>query len=288
MRKMFNLVEAKISNSNDSFTEIMEEIRKVTTDESEFERLLTERILSEFIAGFVDSKKAAKVKQLQLEFPKIKNDSGVEFLCAADCFPKKKKSNRKRTRSLTEKEPVASDMSSSITITLEKEEENRMKKKRRVGCKEIVKRPEQELELEAEPEMPEKFERVIKEMNGIKTMFVMQKRLTQTDVAKVNNRLSIPRKKMSNCDFVDEEEMKILDDKKGVMVCVVTPSTEMVELELKKWEMGSTYTYNLIGAWIKKVVDNEANQLESGRSVRLWSFRQDSKLCFVLDNEGLS
>ncbi|KAJ0083842.1 hypothetical protein Patl1_30358 [Pistacia atlantica] len=251
MRKMFNLVEAKISNSNDSFTEIMEEIRKVTTDESEFERLLTERILSEFIAGFVDSKKAAKVKQLQLEFPKIKNDSGVEFLCAADCFPKKKKSNRKRakkvaqsTRSLTEKEPVASDMSSSsITITLEKEEENRMKKKRRVGCKEIVKRPEQELELEAEPEMPEKIERVIKEMNGIKTMFVMQKRLTQTDVAKVNNRLSIPRKKMRNCDFVDEEEMKILDDKKGVMVSVVTPSTEMVEFGIEK--MGNGFNLHL-------------------------------------------
>ncbi|XP_044506839.1 putative B3 domain-containing protein At3g24850 [Mangifera indica] len=237
-----------------------------------------------FILHCVESKKVAKV-----------NEGGVKFFNAADCIHKKKRSNRKWAgkvsesliqlgRSLTEMEPVASDVSSCITRGLEKEEEeveNRRKKKRK-----IVKRPEQDVELEAEPMMPEKFKRIINEMNGMKTTFVMQKRLTETDVAKVNNRLSIPRKQMRNCNFIDEEEMKTLDEKKGIKVNVVTPSTETVELELKKWEMGSTYTYNLIGAWIKKVVDKEGNKLQPGRLVRLWSFRQDSKLCFVLDNEG--
>ncbi|XP_031247878.1 B3 domain-containing protein At2g31720-like [Pistacia vera] len=293
---MFHVGELKVSNCNDSFKKIMEEIRKVTNDESEFERLLTERIVTAFIDGFVESKKAAKENKVQLEFPKNKNDS------AAGCIPRKKRSNRKRAekvsesliqfiQSLTQEEPVASDVSSSITIRLEneeQEEENRLKKKRKVSCEKIVKRQEQEFELEAEPEMPEKFKRIIKEMNGIKTTFVMQKKLTQTDVAKVNNRLSIPRKQMRNCDFVDEEEMKILDDKKGIMVHLVTPSpsADIVELELKKWKMSSTYTYNLIGAWFKNVVDKEANQLQPGGLVRLWSFRQDSKLCFVLDNQG--
>ncbi|XP_044506992.1 putative B3 domain-containing protein At3g24850 [Mangifera indica] len=285
----------RISNADDSFTKLLEEIRQISTDEAEFEKLLTERILTGFIVRCVESKKVAKDNGEKLGFLKTKKDGGFKLFGAADCIHKKKRLNRKRAgkvpefliqsgRSLTETEVVASDVSSCVTSGLEKEEEeveNRRKKKRN-----IIHRPEQDLELEAEPVMAEKFKRIINEMNGMKIMFVMQKRLTETDVAKVNNRLSIPRKQMRNCNFVDEEEMKTLDEKKGIKVNVVTPSMETVELELKKWEMGSTYTYNLIGAWIKKVVDKEANQLQPGRLVQLWSFRQDSKLCFLLDNVG--
>ncbi|XP_044506699.1 B3 domain-containing protein At3g25182-like [Mangifera indica] len=255
----------QISNADDSFNKILDEIRKISNDESVFERLLTERVLTDFIKRCAECKKVSKV-----------NDGGVKFFNAA-CIHKKKRSIRKRAgkvpesliqlgRSLTERKPEE-----------EEEVENRRKKKRK-----IVERPEQDLE----PTMPEKFKRIINEMNGMKTMFVMNKILTGTDVAKVNNRLSIPRKQTRNCNFVDKEEMKILDKKKGIKVNIVTPSMEIVELELKKWVMGSTYTYNLVGGWIKKVVDKEANQLQPGRLVRLWSFRQDSKLCFVLDNEG--
>ncbi|XP_044506688.1 B3 domain-containing protein At5g24050-like [Mangifera indica] len=266
----------QISNADDSFNKIVDEIRQIFTDESEIENLITERVLTDLIKRCAECKKVSKV-----------NDGGVKFFNAA-CIHKKKRSIRKRAgkvsesliqlgRSLTERKPVTSNVRSYITSRLKKEVENRRKQKRK-----IVERPQQDLE----PTMPEKFKRIINEMNGMKTRFVMKKILTGTDVAKVNNRLSIPRKQMRNCNFVEKEEMEILNKKKGIKVNVVTPSMETVELELKKWVMGSTYTYNLIGGWIKKVVDKEANQLQPGRLVRLWSFRQDSKLCFVLDNEG--
>lgn len=64
------------------------------------------------------------------------------------------------------------------------------------------------MELEAEPMMSENSKRIIEEMNGMKTMFVIQKRLTQKNVVRVNNQSSISKKQMRNYNFVEEKEME--------------------------------------------------------------------------------
>lgn len=64
------------------------------------------------------------------------------------------------------------------------------------------------MELEAESMTSENSKRIIEEMNGMKTMFVIQKRLTQKNVVRVNNQSSISKKQMRNYNFVEEKEME--------------------------------------------------------------------------------
>ncbi|KAL5835078.1 hypothetical protein ACOSQ3_014667 [Xanthoceras sorbifolium] len=121
----------------------------------------------------------------------------------------------------------------------------------------------------------------IERMKGSDVVLVMQKKLTTTDMDTHQNRLSVPRGKIRK-EFLTEEEKYKLEEKGGIKVSMVEPCLEETSnLELKKWKMGGTFSYALIGKW-SAISTNQWNQLQPNSLVQLWSFRVGSHLWFAL------
>ncbi|KAJ4716764.1 B3 domain-containing protein [Melia azedarach] len=124
----------------------------------------------------------------------------------------------------------------------------------------------------------------IEEENGTDVVLVIQKHITASDLKKKLNRLSIPKDQIRADDFVNEEEKKNLEDKNPIRVLLIPPSLkENVTLDLKRWTMNNTFSYNLIDKWYSSVVEDADNRLEIGSLVQLWRFRKNiTDLCFAL------
>lgn len=135
-------------------------------------------------------------------------------------------------------------------------------------------------------ELPELFRNRIEEENGTDVVLVMQKHVTASDLKKNLNRLSIPKNQIRADGFINEEEKKILEDKKKlpIEVLLIPPSLkENVKLNLRRWPMGNTFSYNLIDKWWSCVVNDADNRLEVGSIIQLWRFRKNiTDLCFAL------
>ncbi|KAK7284664.1 hypothetical protein RJT34_19414 [Clitoria ternatea] len=133
--------------------------------------------------------------------------------------------------------------------------------------------------------LPIKFKNHINELNGYDVKFVMEKTLSVTDVNKNNSRLSIPPKE-TKCKFLSEAECASLDTRKetgGVytmQVVVFDPYLREFPSELKKWNMTTTSILNLTKNWFEVV---KANDFKINDILQLWSFRVDTKLCFLLN-----
>ncbi|KAJ4716765.1 B3 domain-containing protein [Melia azedarach] len=134
------------------------------------------------------------------------------------------------------------------------------------------------------PDMPESFKNRIEEENGTDVALVIQKHITASDLKKHLNRLSIPKDQIRADDFVNEEEKRILEGKNPIRVLLIPPSLkENVTLDLKRWTMNNTFSYNLIDKWYSSVVEDADNRLEIGSLVQLWRFRKNiTDLCFAL------
>ena len=135
------------------------------------------------------------------------------------------------------------------------------------------------------PELPEEFKNRIRELNGTDTKFLMHKTLSNTDVEPNNNRLSMPVKKVE-CEFLSQAEKAVLDEREskkklvGLEVTVIDPCLREFSLLLKKWDMKTTSTYNLVSAW-NHIVSN--NKLRRDHQLHIWSFRVENKLYFLLN-----
>lgn len=140
------------------------------------------------------------------------------------------------------------------------------------------------LSVSSPPELPEEIKNCIRELNGTNTKFFMHKTLFNTDVEPNNNHLSMPLKKIE-CEFLNQAEKEMLDernDKKlvGLKVKVIDPCFREFALLLKKWDMKTTSTYNLVCAW-NCIVSN--NKLQRDHQLHIWSFRVQNKLYFLLN-----
>ncbi|XP_017409328.1 B3 domain-containing protein At5g24050-like [Vigna angularis] len=119
----------------------------------------------------------------------------------------------------------------------------------------------------------------VTELNGYDLKFVMHKILFSSDVKPNNNRLSIPKKK-TKCDFLTEDEIVKLEEKKnndkmiGLEVTVLDPCLREYTLPMKKWTMKSD-TYNLVKEWNKIVA---TNKFKEDQELQIWSFRVNTKL----------
>ncbi|KFK31176.1 hypothetical protein AALP_AA6G078800 [Arabis alpina] len=134
-------------------------------------------------------------------------------------------------------------------------------------------------------ETPEWLVSLMREENGFDPKFIYEKELTQTDIAKQQNRLLIPMSKIQDTDFLNaDERRKIMEHnhkhrETGVGVTFVGPNRQKCELDLRIWDMRSTSNYVLVSGWYNATV---SNGLVLNQTIRLWSFHTRGKLFFAL------
>ncbi|KAL7131074.1 hypothetical protein ABFS83_13G175600 [Erythranthe nasuta] len=144
--------------------------------------------------------------------------------------------------------------------------------------------------------LPEEFKEVIRRLaQGGKRVteekLVIQKGLFKTDLAKGNNRLSIPFTQVLDHTFLTDDETHFLTTRDGnnkmnfKEVTIIEPSLELEKVKLCRWDMNkangknTSSNYVLNGAWSNVA---QRNHLEPEDVVQLWSFRIDQELHLAL------
>ncbi|KAK2377866.1 B3 domain protein [Trifolium repens] len=144
---------------------------------------------------------------------------------------------------------------------------------------------------EEQPDLPLAFKERIEKLKGIDVKLVIQKKLTMTDVTRNHGRLSVPigQIKIEESSLLTQEEGMSLDyvpQKKGskkldgMSVSMLDTNLKLWdEMCFKKWKMGKSQVYNIMGGWYKLV---EENHLKEDQKIQLWSFKRDNHLNFAL------
>ncbi|KAE8733762.1 hypothetical protein F3Y22_tig00000991pilonHSYRG00069 [Hibiscus syriacus] len=136
------------------------------------------------------------------------------------------------------------------------------------------------------PDLPETFKDIINGMGGSGEKLIIQKKLYSTDLSKGHCRLSVPLNQVK-VEFLTDEEKNLLEQssKKSIEALIIEPCLRKSKMFLKRWEMRkpngkpSSVIYVFTGRWNSLAKDNE---LKEGDLIQMWSFRQNSKLCFAL------
>ncbi|KAJ4903354.1 B3 domain-containing protein [Raphanus sativus] len=149
-------------------------------------------------------------------------------------------------------------------------------------------------------ETPEWVYKLMETNNGDgKAKMIFEKALTMTDLAPNQARLLMPFLQIADKNFLTEAERKILkehqeakkhakkkgvdDDKKpkGVDVVLLNRNGIKWNLNMRIWEMRSTFNYALCTGWNDLV---RKNDLQINQTITLWSFHsRDGKLYFAFD-----
>ncbi|KAF2303035.1 hypothetical protein GH714_012779 [Hevea brasiliensis] len=136
-------------------------------------------------------------------------------------------------------------------------------------------------------DLPSELRRKIEEMDGTELELVIMKQLSQTDLSKNHNRISMPVKQIIN-EFLSMEEKEKLNHRdgkrlKGIDVMVVGPSEsdDVTKMCLKKWDMNSSSSYALVSGWYSLVKANK-ELLKENAIAQFWSFRIKGELWFRL------
>ncbi|KAL1315052.1 hypothetical protein AAHE18_16G231800 [Arachis hypogaea] len=146
------------------------------------------------------------------------------------------------------------------------------------------------------PELPEIFKAIIASLGGFDVTFVMQRKLTKTDLEPNNSRLAMPEKQINEeCKFLahkDAEILRILEARDGkgrligMQVGLIEPSGEVCHDQvLKKWNMTSASTYNLASSSWCDIA--RRNHLRKDHILNIWCFNDaTNKFYFLLHHVG--
>ncbi|VVB07467.1 unnamed protein product [Arabis nemorensis] len=136
-----------------------------------------------------------------------------------------------------------------------------------------------------ERETPEWLVNLMREENGFDAKLIFEKELTESDVAKHQGRLLIPLNMIVDREFLNEEELNIIEQHyngthvEGVGVTLVDSEGQQWDLNLRRWSMKNIVYYVLVSGWNNVVVDK---RLRSGQTIRLWSFHTPHGLYFAM------
>ncbi|RID66721.1 hypothetical protein BRARA_D01840 [Brassica rapa] len=118
---------------------------------------------------------------------------------------------------------------------------------------------------------------------------IFEKAMTKTDLATNQGRLLMPFYQMAEMDFLNEAELKILEEhhkgdyvKKGVDVVLLNRSgKKRWNLNMRIWKMSTCFNYALCAGWNQVVLDND---FQRNQTITLWSFHSlDGTLYFAFD-----
>ncbi|XP_024987866.1 B3 domain-containing protein At2g31420-like [Cynara cardunculus var. scolymus] len=121
------------------------------------------------------------------------------------------------------------------------------------------------------------------EMKGSDLKLVIQKILYATDLAKNQNRLSMPMNQLETLDFLTSDEKQLLDRDGEFKVPLLGPTLQMHTnpMTLRMWNLKSTSNYVLKTNW-NQFVEKNKEYLTANTTVQVWSFRREEKLCFAI------
>ncbi|KAL4286867.1 hypothetical protein AHAS_Ahas19G0129100 [Arachis hypogaea] len=141
-------------------------------------------------------------------------------------------------------------------------------------------------------ELPEIFKAIIASLKEFDVTFVMERKLTKTDLEPNNSWLAMSEKQINEeCKFLEHKDvaiMRILEvrDGKGrligMKVGLIEPSDEVFHDQvLKKWNMTSASTYNLASSsWCDLA---RRNHLKTNHLLNIWCFNDaTNKFYFLL------
>ncbi|KAE8009206.1 hypothetical protein FH972_005655 [Carpinus fangiana] len=116
------------------------------------------------------------------------------------------------------------------------------------------------------PCMPTEFMDRIMGLQSSDIKLVIQKVLTDTDMKGSQDQLSIPKGQM-RYDFLSREEQVSLEKKeadgkhfKGMEVPLLEPGLQESSIFLKKWKLGSSFSYMLSNPWINIATRNGSSR----------------------------
>ncbi|VVA93870.1 unnamed protein product [Arabis nemorensis] len=128
---------------------------------------------------------------------------------------------------------------------------------------------------------------MMREGNGYNPKLIIAKKLYQSDLDRVQTRLSMPLNQVVTSDFLTEEESRIIYEqsvlkirREGVRVDLVDPLLNKHVVDLRKWKMSGSWNYVFVDSWNDVVAKNTFKVHDV---FHVWSFRSGrGKLCFVL------
>ncbi|XP_059448674.1 putative B3 domain-containing protein At5g35780 [Corylus avellana] len=268
----------------EGFNKIKEEvIRAVGEDQNKVDRLLTQRILMGLNKFYKKKRKQQYLEKLPLEKKSLEFDLHSLSL--------NWKLKRQRNKPL-EKKPLelATKNSGNINKNQEKQEEEEEEEEEEEKSRKSKKQRKNPTKIKQEvpdrpPCMPAEFKEKIMGLQGSDIKFVIQKKLTITDMKASQNRLSVPRDPKRD-DFLRSEEQLSLQEKeadgihfKGKKVQLIEPGLQLSTIILKKWKLGSRNCYVLSNTWMDVA---KRNRLKPGNTIQLWSLRVNQELHLAL------
>ncbi|KAB1227918.1 hypothetical protein CJ030_MR1G013798 [Morella rubra] len=291
----------------ESFDKLKKEATEAAVgNPKEADRLLTERILSDFIQ--FNLKKNQESPRLALDYDTEKHTSvspcrKEKTLKLKIKLPKKPESlainsinsvaqesvgsgfwpdlvasdnkKRKRLNSTTNRSAKNAEINHSAVQPIEG------KPKQSKGHQRTNSKVTQQMGPDPPPDLPKEFRDRIMGMQGYDIKLVIQKELSDTDLRATCDRLSIPNKQ-SRAEFLTEEEKADMEKRKrngihleGMQVPLMEPNLEESNILVKRWKLGSQITNILSSPWNEVA---KRNSLKSKDIVQLWSFRANQRL----------
>ncbi|KAL1210190.1 B3 domain-containing protein [Cardamine amara subsp. amara] len=128
---------------------------------------------------------------------------------------------------------------------------------------------------------PEWLENLMREKNGKNVKLIKKRVLTKTDLTSSQTRLLIPWNGISDMDFLNEGELKIVDEHynklrdTGVDFTLVDSKGREWDLNIRRWDMTKSPNYALCTGWNKVVANNE---FVVDQTLWIWSFHSLDKL----------
>ncbi|XP_048227268.1 uncharacterized protein LOC125369294 [Ricinus communis] len=264
--------------------EVMDEVKQTTKIITQVEDKLTERVIEEFIMFHANKRNNASPSSSS----RVKAEENGEPRFG-EITKKKRSGARKRKRVVEE-----GNWPSLSAYTTEHQQRTSIAEVRAgppercfqlsndVGVNDQNLSKKRKMNNSEEVAWPSVLRRTVEEKGGSEVNLLITKKLTNTDIAKTQNRVSIPLNQVKNNGFLRDEEIRMLNERdgkhlKGINVMFVGPSEsddrKGIELSLRKWNMKNNSSYNLATAWYPKVVTNNMKLFQNNPTVQFWTFR---------------
>ncbi|KAF3436072.1 hypothetical protein FNV43_RR23164 [Rhamnella rubrinervis] len=240
----------------------------MTNDEKEQSKLLTARILKDFI------KHSQNLKKKNSGFLQPKKPS-----CSRTRLVIKRKRSHSETEEQEQEDQKANAPSTALQLPLKKRLYPRAAA---VDKEETEMRTAWDSDKTPLKELPMEMRNLIESMGGTDIKLVIEKTLSKTDCSKHHDRLTIP-KAQAESEFLNGVEKHMMDHTDGpvIQVSVIQPCFEESNMCFTQWKMRKSSTYVIRSGW-NKACQKPENKLIAGVKVQVWSFRVHGDLCFAI------
>ncbi|CAL9003700.1 unnamed protein product [Prunus brigantina] len=287
---------------NESFNQIVAEVKAVARDPEEVSKLLTERVVFDLIHEFQRKSKEAQQSNVSISNERerveaqvvikkrkvVSTETNYNYIdekvdIARNYLEKIKKRGFESRKRKHGDDYGDEDEASKLMLTKKKKQNKEKAKKAESKGSSLPSKPS------TTPDAPPiELKKMIESMNGHHLQFVMYKIIHPTDLNPHHDRLSMPKNQLSNKKFLGKELKQKLKGGGLLEVKVIDPCLTEYELRMKRWVFKNNYSYVLNSGWSKIFTDKTIN-LKAKDMLQVWTFRvsdpnlvDQERICFAL------